>query len=106
MAMLKVKLLKTTNLILDASALLYQVYIEELQWKFAVDNPSNLRIESKNGHKVLLDRFTDSALWFGAFDEKSLIGCMRLTSADDKNKFELESYPSSEVVHKYLKPLN
>jgi len=100
--MLTVKLLKTTDLISDASALLYQVYIEELQWKFAVDNPSSLRIETKNGSKVLLDRFTDSALWFGAFDDKVLIGCMRLTSADADDKFELESYPSSEVVHKYL----
>lgn len=105
--MLTVKLLKTPELISDALALLYEVYIEELQWKFAPDNPSKLRVETQNGRKILTDRFTDNALWFGAFDDKELIGCMRLTSPDSNNKFELEGYSSSKVVHKHLpKPEN
>ncbi|MBP9741877.1 MAG: GNAT family N-acetyltransferase [Burkholderiales bacterium] len=100
--MFTVKLLHTPELIADASALLYQVYIEELQWKFAPDNPSELRIETGNGRKFLVDRFTEKAVWFGAFENKKLIGCMRLTKPDSNNKFELEGYQSSKIVHKYL----
>ncbi|HMT03571.1 MAG TPA: GNAT family N-acetyltransferase, partial [Burkholderiales bacterium] len=100
--MIKVKILNTPELIEDACALLYEVYIEECSWKFKIDNPSQLRIEVKNNRKLLKDRFTDYATWFGAFDEDELIGCGRLCGVDKQNKLEVEKYKSSKVINKYL----
>ncbi|MFN8770463.1 MAG: PAS domain-containing protein [Neisseriaceae bacterium] len=96
--MIKVKILNTPDLIEDACALLYDTYIRHIQWKFEPDNPSALRVEAHNGRNLLIDRFTDKALWFGAFDGKNLVGCGRLTNLDERNKFEIEGYPSSNVI--------
>lgn len=85
-----------------ASALLYATYIKEYNWEFERNNPSLLRIETKNGRLLLVDRFTHAAIWFGAFDGKTLIGCVRLTFPDENGKFEIQAYPSSHVIEKYL----
>lgn len=86
----------------DACALLYEVYIEHNQWQFAQDNPSHLKVEIKNNRKILIDRFTHNALWFGGFDNGILVGCVRLCGVDTYGKFEVESYPDSCIIHKYL----
>lgn len=97
-----IKKLDTQALIEDASALLYKVYYEEVIWNFSPDNPSQLRIEARNNRNLLVDRFTDKAVWFGAFDGAQLVGCTRLTFADENNKLEVEGYKSSVVLEKYL----
>ena len=39
--------------------LLYDVYIDECNWEFGTDNPSNLSIETdRKGNKMLVDKFT------------------------------------------------
>ncbi len=101
--LITVKILNSPELIEDACALLHEVYIEECLWKFKIDNPSQLRIEVKNERKLLKDRFTDYATWFGAFDEDRLIACGRLCSSlGENNEFEIESYEGSKVIKHYL----
>lgn len=86
--------------------LLYTVYIAEADaeaWQFSNDNPSEIKvIENKNGVKLLVDRFTDQAIWFGAFDEKNLVGCSRLVGKDTSGKLEVEGYPTSQYVTNYI----
>ena len=97
-----IKKLDTPELIEDACALLYVVHFEQFGWKFSPDNPSQLRVKIKDGRRLLVDRFTDNAIWFGAFDNSQLLGCVRLTSVDENNKLEMESYGNSAVIQKYL----
>ncbi|MFN8770670.1 MAG: PAS domain-containing protein [Neisseriaceae bacterium] len=96
------RMLTTKAEINDACALLYEIYIKYMQWEFDNDNPSNLHIEHKKRRNILVDRFTDKAVWFGTFSKNKLIGCARLCYVDEDNKFEVESYPSSKVVYQYL----
>lgn len=100
--MIVIKRLDTAELIEDACALLYTVHFEEGGWKFAPDNPSQLRVEIKDNRKLLVDRFTDDAIWFGAFDNSKLMGCARLTFIDENNELEMEAYKSSAVIQQYL----
>ncbi len=97
-----IKKLDAAVLIEDACALLHKVYSEEALWKFSTENPSQLRAEIRNNKRVLVDRFTENAVWFGAFDESQLVGCVRLTFADEKNKLEVEGYKNSSVINGYL----
>ena len=88
--------------IVDACALLHKVYSEEAVWKFSTENPSQLRAEIRDNKRVLVDRFTENAVWFGAFDESQLVGCVRLTFADENNKLEVEGYKNSTPINGYL----
>lgn len=103
--MIVVKRLNTIQPIEKACSLLYEVYYEEGAWEFSVDNPSKLRIEIKNNESILTDRFTDKAIWFGAFCSSELVGCVRLILADEHNKFEMEAYTSSYSIQEHL-PVN
>lgn len=96
--MITIKFLSSPELIEEASALLYEVYIEQQKWDFSPKNPSELRIETHNSRKLLVDRFTDRCIWFGAFDDEKLVGCIRLYGVDENNQLELETYPSSKPV--------
>jgi PAS domain S-box-containing protein len=100
--MLVVKQLLDPSLISDACALLYRVLVENNNWNFLPDNPSQLRVEIINNKRLLLDRFTDNAVWFGAFDQSTLVGCIRITFVDENNKLEIEGYPSSYSIQQYL----
>jgi PAS domain S-box-containing protein len=97
-----VEILDNIDLIDEACALLYTTYIEFGQWNFNPDNPSHIKIEVKDSRKLLVDRFTHLARWFGIFDDERLIGCFRLCGLDENNKFEIEGYPDSNVIHQYL----
>jgi RimJ/RimL family protein N-acetyltransferase len=97
-----IKRLDTPELIEDACALLCTAHFEYGDWEFSPNNPSQIRIEIRNNRKVLIDRFTDNAIWFGAFDESKIIGCTRLTFPDENNKLEIEGYKNSSVIQKYL----
>lgn len=100
--MLIIKQLQGSALIEDACALLYQTLIKQVHWNFLPNNPSELRIEIRNNRHVLVDRFTDSAIWFGAYDDAKLVGCLRATFPDENNKLEVEGYESSRIIQKYI----
>lgn len=100
--MIKIRILKNKKEIYNACELLHLVNITQGGWKFDSDNPSSLRIKNINFRKALIDRFTNSAIWFGAFDEKKIIGCTRLTFVDENNKFEVEGYSNSDIIKQYL----
>ncbi len=99
---IEVKILDNAELIEEVCALLYKTHIEQAHWQFEPDNPSKLRIEWRHHRNLLIDRFTDKAVWFGAFDGQQLVGCTRLTFADGNNQLEVESYQNSSVIQKYL----
>ncbi len=88
----------------SASTLLYDVYVDNMEWGFSPNNPSHLRVETQNNKKILVDKLTETAIWFGAFDSQVLVGCIRLSRVDEYNKFDLEYYPSSKVVNSYMPP--
>ena len=100
--MITVKRLNTQGQIEEACYLLHQVYIERQRWEFNVQNPSQIRIETRNGRMILIDRFVDRAVWFGAFDNAKLVGCIRICGEDENNMLEFEYYPSSQVIQRYL----
>lgn len=60
----------------NAGLILHKIYIKELNWKFGINTPFNLRI-----HNIMLidDNFY-KGLWMGSFDEDRLIGCIHLNS--------------------------
>jgi two-component system aerobic respiration control sensor histidine kinase ArcB len=97
-----VRILDGYESIVDACALLHKVYFEEAVWRFSLENPSKLRAEIRNNKSVLVDRFTENAVWFGAFDDSELVGCVRLTFVDENNKLEVEGYESSIAIQSYL----
>lgn len=100
--MITIKKLGTVESIEDACALLYVVHIEEDTWDFSSDNPSQLRVEIRNNKNLLVDRFTENAIWFGAFFDTNLVGCTRLTFPDENNKLEMEGYNNSHFVQDFL----
>lgn len=100
--MITIKQLHGSDLIDDACALLYLTLIEQIYWNFLPDNPSKLRVEIKNSRHLLVDRFTNNAIWFGAYDDARLIGCLRATFPDENDRLEVEGYESSHIIQKYL----
>lgn len=96
-----VKQLDRQEQIENACALLYKTHIEQAKWRFLEDNPSEIRVETKNGRKILIDRLTNIAKWFGAFEGEKLVGCFRLCGVDKNGEFEIEKYPIG-TVSQYL----
>ncbi|MCC2667040.1 MAG: uncharacterized protein K0S63_956 [Gammaproteobacteria bacterium] len=97
-----VRILHEPELVLEACALLYNEYIARHGWQFSSYNPSRLRVEKYKGQNILVDRFVAESTWFGVFEGKELIGCTRLCGRDEKNKFEVEGYPSSWPIQPFL----
>jgi len=62
----------------EAQALLHDVYILEQGWKPLPYNPSRVRIEVRNGRRLLVDQLAKGAHWFGAFQRSELVGCFRV----------------------------
>ena len=104
--MITIKQLNTADLIEQACALLHDVYIVHQNWTFAEDNPSHIHIEERSSKTLLVDRFTNSAIWFGAFDDARLVGCVRLCGVDEENFFEVEKYPDSYPIHGFISDIN
>ena len=100
--MITTEILDNKELIEDACALLHTSYIDQGQWQFAPNNPSKMRVETKNGRKLLVDKYTFVSRWFGIFDDDKLIGCARLCGLDENNKYEIEGYEASRIVHGFL----
>ena len=57
-----VKRLKTQMLIEEACALLYKEYIKAGSWIFTADNPTGLKIITKDKRELLIDRITPYAI--------------------------------------------
>lgn len=97
--MITIQRLIRPNQIENAGILLHEIYIEQMNWKFNPDNPSKIHIRTNDNKKILTDRFTNKAIWFGAFDKNILVGCIRLCGIDENGQLEVESYPSSKPIH-------
>ena len=102
MNMITIQRLTASEQIENACALLYEVYIQQKNWQFSADNPSKLRVEIRNNKRILVDRFIENSIWFGAFDDEKLVGCIRLAGLDENNQLEIEGYPSSQPIHHYI----
>lgn len=85
------KVLSSPGEIMEAKRLLYQIYIQELNWRFPIHNPSGLIVLSKSGIKYLHDKFDSASTWFGVYERELLVGCIRSVRRH-KNSFELEQY--------------
>lgn len=93
--------LDSRALVDEACALLYRSCIDVSHpWKFQQDNPSQIRVETRNGQRVLVDMFTDTAEWFGVFHGDEMVACGRLISSEHSptGKLECESYPSTRTI--------
>jgi len=104
--MITTEIIDNPDLIEDACALLYESYIEQGKWVFSKNNPSGIHVETKNGRKLLVDKFIDNARWFGVFDKDRLIGCARLCGTDGSNKYEVEGYPAGRTIREFLPRVN
>ena len=51
---------------------------------------------------ILVDRYIEIAIWFGAFDNEKLVGCIRVCGVDENKLLEFEHCPDSQVVQGYL----
>ncbi len=103
--MIQVRILDNPKLIEDACALLYEEYCKKGGWQFSENNPSELKIINQNDKTVLVDRITEHAIWFGAFDDNKLIGCIRCFKATKNTLFEISKYKTAEdIVKKYINP--
>lgn len=89
----------------DACHLLYIEYIKTDIWQFSENNPSKLKVITQSNRKLLVDRITPLAIWFGAYDGNKLVGCIRLFKAFDDVPFEIERYPAAQDAFKqYVVP--
>jgi len=61
-----------------AMQLLHTVYILEQGWLLLESNQSMLRVESLADKKMVVDKFSHSAHWFGAFHKETLVRCLRV----------------------------
>jgi len=50
---------------------------------------------------ILVDRYIEIAIWFGAFDNEKLVGCIRVCGVDENKLLEFEHCPDSQVVQGY-----
>jgi hypothetical protein len=101
------KILTASEEVDMARRLVYQVYVEEGQWRPSVNNPSGFEIlKSPNSLPPrLIDRFDDYSTWLGIFDGTRVepIACGRISSRDQHGKFEMQYY-SERLTH--LKQIN
>jgi hypothetical protein len=84
------KILTTGDQIDTARRLVYQVYVEEGQWRPSLNNLSGFEIlkSSDSSSPMLIDRFDDYSTWLGIFDGARVdpIACGRISSRDQQWK--------------------
>jgi len=86
-----IKELITSDEIILAKNLLYNIYIEEFKWNLSDSNPSELKIENYYDIKILKDKFDEISKWFGVFIEKKIAACCKFCQRLN-GKFEIELY--------------
>lgn len=87
------KKLKNGTEVKLAQNLVYSVFVEEMKWVVAKNNPSGIRYINCQESKLFVDDFEDVAIWFGTFHHKKLIACWRFCSPL-MGSYELELYHS------------
>ena len=73
----------------EAQRLLHLCYVRERGWKIPSETASKIKaLEDGNGWQ-LTDRYSENAVWFGAYSGNDLVGCFRVLP----NKYlELPNY--------------
>lgn len=101
---INVRFLTDPNEIISAQALVYEMYVNELQWEFKEDNPSQIHKKTlKDGRTILNDVHDKRAKWVGVFHENQLIGCSRICERDENGRFEVQYYPHGcQPLHNLL----
>ena len=88
--------------VFQAQRLLYQVYIEELNWSVPLNNPSHLQVVEH----ALQDDYDREAVWFGVYDRinnpQQIIATGRIVHRDNEGRLELERYAIADVVRQRL----
>ena len=85
------KLIHESDLVL-VRRLLHDVYIRDLGWKIAAQNPSGIVIEKdKEGFLCFRDAFERHSTVFGVFENDVLVGSIRLVRPVE-GKLEVEQY--------------
>lgn len=97
-----IKKLDSQKLIDEACALLYREFVKSGEWIISEDNPSNIKVITKNGRNLLVDRITPYATWFGIFEDSELVACIRIFKATKAVPFEIEIYPSAANTLEYI----
>ena len=77
----------------QARNILFEVYHKEIGWHPESENPSGLHVQIGAYGAMLVDKYDDTALWFGCFDRETLVAVHRSHRAIDNN-FELDAYKS------------
>jgi len=75
-----------------AQSLIYDVYITEQCWTPPENNPTNYRIDTTDGNR-LIDDLDETAVWMGVFDKGQLVAVVRATS----RPMEWQLYVSDEI---------
>ena len=99
------RVLQDPKEILQARQVLHKVYMEELGWNPAPDNPSGLHVQQlASGDKMLCDHFDDDAVWIGTYKGQELAGVSRTLTRENKlGKLDVELYDSSKKLSNILK---
>ncbi|XP_065054732.1 uncharacterized protein LOC135683415 isoform X2 [Rhopilema esculentum] len=90
------KLVKKSDVI-QAQALIYDVYVREMGWMFAKNNPTGFRIEKSDcGKSLLTDDLEDHSNWFGVFEEDRVVAVARRVHRNAQGHLDLTRYESSK----------
>lgn len=78
----------------QAKHLLYQVYVQDMNWRPPQNNPSQWRIETLQDKPILSDRYDSQSQWFGvAANSKRLLACCRVIGKVG-SALEIDNYTS------------
>ncbi len=96
------KKLTTEPQILAAQKLLHLVYVAELNWQPASNNPSRLKIVADR----LIDDYDEHAQWYGVYDkdniDNGIIATGRILDRDNQPRLELERYAIPQQLREQL----
>lgn len=96
------KVTTNLNLIDQAKSLLYEHYINELQWKIQAHNPSAIKIVASEQKNILVDDYDGISTWFVGIKEQAVIACARLCSEDQNGLLEVERYINGQSTLKKI----
>tara|TARA_Y100001001_G_C7937657_1_gene284393 strand:+ start:158 stop:853 length:696 start_codon:yes stop_codon:yes gene_type:complete len=93
---LQVRQINDLDTLNSARALLYHYYVEVLKWNIEVENPSGIVVKNSSKGLMLVDNYDECSDWFGLFNEKELIGCVRLHWYNKVPLLEIEQYAAAK----------
>ena len=80
-----------------ARQLLYDCYVKKLQWEIVADNPSGIRMETRDNALAIVDDYDSCSTWFSVTQEKETVACARICKEDTKGRLEVERYASARL---------